>query len=99
MARVNKALAAKKARDASMYYAGTLDGDNYTSHYEQGHQAYRNGHKLSSTWHIHKQQGWRSAYHSDEKFLQQLKLDYELSGREPNSEVIFKVADRLAKVA
>lgn len=75
MAKVNKALAAKKARQGSMYYGGTvgIGARDYVSHYSQGVQAYLNGERMSSAWHRHKIQGYKKAFAEDEKFLAQMK--------------------------
>lgn len=72
MAKVNKALAAKKARSGAQYYGGVIDGERYRSHYDQGYDAYFNRTKYSTCWHPHKQQGWRAARDSDIKLLEQL---------------------------
>lgn len=73
MAKVNKALAAKKARNGIQFYGGVIDGERYRSHYQQGHEAYFNRTKFSPSWHPHKKQGWMKARDSDIKLLNQFQ--------------------------
>ena len=73
MAKVNKALAAKKARGANLYNNGVMRGQEYMSHYDQGFQAYANRTAYSKVWHPHKQQGWIKARNRDLEFLDELR--------------------------
>lgn len=101
MAKVNKALAAKKARQGSLYYGGNtgIGARDYVSHYSQGHEAYQNGERLSTAWHRHKMQGWRNALEADKKFLAQMKAKYNKTGEQPSDWVLDRIVTRMAVAA
>jgi len=96
MAKANRSMASKLAKNGAEYYSGTLRGEKYNSHYNQGHEAYANRHWLSDTWHPHKIQGWRKARASDERFLACLIARYNEEGIVPSSKVVDAVALRLS---
>lgn len=99
MAKGNRNLAAKVARNGAMYFNGTLDRDYYRSQYQQGHEAWTNGIQLSNLWHPHKVQGWKKARDHDLKFLEQLKQRYAEKGTVPKPHIIDAVVNRLKLVA
>jgi len=71
MSKVNKATAAKVARQNKQYYDGVVRDSRYYSHYSQGMDAWTNEEVYSNTWHPHKQQGWRKARNNDIAFATQ----------------------------
>lgn len=72
MAKLNKASAAKIARQTAQYFGGTVKSNGeYYSHYSQGHAAWQNGEPYSFSWHQHKKEGWRKARDSDIAFAKQ----------------------------
>lgn len=96
MAKGNRSMSSKLAKNGAEYFSGTLRGEQYNSHYNQGHEAYADRVALSNLWHPHKQQGWCKARANDEKFLARLIERYNNEGVVPSSKVINNVAERLS---
>ena len=72
MSKLNKSLAAKKARASRQYYNGEINPNGaYQSNYSAGRDAYISRVPYSDAWHPHKKQGWKAQRDSDIRLLNQ----------------------------
>lgn len=71
----NTAMKAKALKSAGLHSRGEIQGGMYRSMYDQGHNAWRNGDRLSYWWPPAKQQGWKSARDDEMRFFCQTGSD------------------------
>jgi len=61
-----------KIKASKQHQAGTVGSDQmYTTQYDQGHDAFRNGYKWNPLWSAPKKAGWKKARDIELKFLVQ----------------------------